>query len=156
MFGNDDGFPFIVGGRIESVTHLHPSTIHIIQLWQVYIENINPLLKMTHVPSVQSQVFEATTRLESAPKNIEALMFGMYVMAISSMDEAEINRRFNAGKKDMLARFFPALQQALVNANFMRVNDSICLQAFLLYLVRTPWCPARNSPLRWLTPLVYV
>jgi hypothetical protein len=137
MFDNQDGFPFMVGGRTESIVHCHPSTIHIFQLWQIYIDNINPLLKITHVPSVQGQVIEATTNLEKAPKNIEALMFGMYVMAISSLDDGEVQRRFNQGKKDLLARFFPALQQALVNASFMRVNDSICLQALLLYLVST-------------------
>ncbi|KFA63977.1 hypothetical protein S40285_05724 [Stachybotrys chlorohalonatus IBT 40285] len=139
MFGNQDGFPFILSGQTSSVTHLHPPMMQIMQLWQVYIDNINPLLKITHVPTVQGQIIEATSCLENAPRNIEALMFGMYIMAIHSMEEAEVLQRFNATKAELLARFFPAIQQALVNASFMRVNDPICLQALYLYLMAVRW-----------------
>lgn len=135
MFDNQDGFPFIIGGRPEPVTDAHPSTIHILQLWQIYIDNINPILKITHVPTIQGQIIEATSRLDKAPKNIEALMFSIYIMAITSLEEPEVLRLFNTPKKELLGRYFTALQQALVNASFMRINDAISLQAFLLYLV---------------------
>lgn len=135
MFDNQDGFPFFVGGRPTPVTNAHPPTIHVLQLWQIYIDNINPLLKMTHVPSVQGKVIEATSRLGQAPKNIEALMFGMYVLAITSLEETQCQDMFSATKKELLGKYFVALQQALVNASFMRNNDPITLQAFMLYLV---------------------
>lgn len=135
MFSNQDGFPFLIGGRPAPVTAAHPSAIHILQLWQIYIDNINPLLKITHIPSIQGQVIEATSRLGQAPKNIEALMFGIYVMAVTSLEEADVQRIFNESKQELLGRYFIALQQALVNASFMRINDQLTLQAFLLYLV---------------------
>lgn len=94
MFGDQDGFPFMVGGRAESVTDAHPSTIHILQLWQVYIDNVNPLLKITHVPTIQGQIIQATSRLDRAPKNIEALMFAIYVMAITSLEETAVADMF--------------------------------------------------------------
>lgn len=135
MFSAQDGFPFIVGGRYASVTNVHPSTIHIFQLWQIYIDNINILLKVTHIPTIQPQFIEAASRLDKAPKNIEALMFGIYIMAITSLEPAEVQARFFENKVDMLGRYFAAMQQALINADFMRNNDPITLQAFLLYLV---------------------
>lgn len=144
MFANQDGFPFIIGGSTASVTHLHPPSIHILQLWQIYIDNINPLLKMTHVPSIQSKVIEATSRLHEAPKNIEALMFAIYVICINSLEDGEVQRTFGETKQELLARFFPALQQALVNAGFMRMPDPLTLQAYLLYLVRL-FAPSSNG-----------
>ncbi|GKT98923.1 hypothetical protein FLAG1_00658 [Fusarium langsethiae] len=138
MFATD-GFPFIVGSAPVPISNLHPSTIHIFQLWQIYIDNINPLLKITHVPTVQGQIIEASSDVENAPKNIEALMFAMYLMAITSLEEADVYRRFNETKKELLARYHAGTQQALTEAGFMRVNDPILLQAYILYLFAVRW-----------------
>jgi hypothetical protein len=138
MFSNNDGFPFVFSGRQQTTTHYHPSTIHIFQLWQIYIDNINILLKITHVPSIQGQIIQASSNLESAPKNIEALMFGIYSMAVTSMDDEDVEKMFSQSKSEVLAQFFEGLQQALLNVGFMRTSDIISLQAFLLYLVRSP------------------
>ena len=137
MFDHD-GFPFVIGGPCGPITSLHPPTIHIFQLWQIYLDNINPLLKITHIPTVQGQIIEATSQLDKAPKNIEALMFGIYLVSISSLDEGEVQRMFKESKKELLGRYHSALQQALTSAGFMRFNDPITLQAYLLYLVRNP------------------
>ncbi|KAL7814171.1 N-terminal binuclear Zn cluster-containing protein [Trichoderma aethiopicum] len=139
MFENQDGFPFIIGGSFALVTHSHPSAVQVLQLWQIYIDNINPLLKITHVPSIQSKIIEATSRLHAAPKNIEALMFGIYVISIHSVEDAEAQRIFGETKQELLGRYFPALQQALVNASFMRTPDPLTLQAYLLYLMTVRW-----------------
>ncbi|KAL3955452.1 hypothetical protein ACCO45_011015 [Purpureocillium lilacinum] len=139
MFSDSDGFPFINPARKESVTDDHPSTIRIFQLWQIYIDNINPLLKITHVPTVQGQIIEATSQLEKAPKNTECLMFAIYVMAITSLEEAEVQRMFGEPKKELLGRYFSALQQALLNAGFMRNHDFYSLQAYVLYLFAVRW-----------------
>ena len=132
---DDDGFPFVFTGRQKSTAHLHPTTIHIFQLWQTYIDNVNALLKLTHVPSIQGQIVKATSNLEQAPKNVEALMFATYAMAVTSMDEESVMKMFNETKREVLGRFFEALQQALINAGFMRYSDFICLQAYVLFLV---------------------
>lgn len=77
----------------------------------------------------------AITNLEGAPKNIEALMFGIYVMAITSMDENEVLKIFHETKQSLLFRYLSSTQQALINANYMKVDDLLVLQAYVLYLV---------------------
>jgi predicted RNA-binding protein with RPS1 domain len=124
-----------VGGSFVPVTQAHPPGIQIFQLWQTYIDNINPLLKITHVPTVQVKVLQAASTLGKAPKNIEALMFGIYLMAITSMEEKQVVSMFNEPKQQLLSRYLSATQQALVNASFMLVDDPLVLQAFVLYLV---------------------
>ncbi|KAK0379103.1 fungal specific transcription factor domain-containing protein [Colletotrichum limetticola] len=135
MYDNQDGFPFIVGSRNASVTHLHPSPIQIFQLWQIYINNVNPLLKITHVPTVQGLIIEASANLEKIPKSVETLMFAIYLMAVTSMEDVDVAKMFNEPKPTVLSRFHTALQQALVNAGFMRTSDTMVLQAYMLYLI---------------------
>ncbi|KAG3191545.1 hypothetical protein PC129_g25087, partial [Phytophthora cactorum] len=129
MFATD-GFPFIIGGQPGPLAHYHPPTIQIIQLWQSYIDSVNPLLKITHVPTVQSQIIEASSNIGSAPKNIEALMFAIYLMAITSLDDVDVQRMFNAPKTELLGRYHTATQQALTNSGFMRDTDPLLLQAY--------------------------
>ena len=140
MFSNQDPFQFLLSGYYptSSTTEAHPSTIHIFQLWQVYIDNVNPLFKLTHVPTIQQELIKATSDLTNAPKNIEALMFAIYLMALTTLDETEVQMLFQASKDELLGRYFAAMQQALVNAQFMRSHDIITLEAFFLYLVRYP------------------
>ncbi|KAK1969882.1 fungal-specific transcription factor domain-containing protein [Colletotrichum sublineola] len=135
MYDNQDGFPFVVGSRNASVMHLHPSPIQIFQLWQIYINNVNPLLKITHVPTVQGLIIEASANLDKIPKNVESLMFAIYLMAVTSLEDVEVAKMFNEPKPTVLSRFHTGLQQALVNAGFMRTSDTMVLQAYMLYLI---------------------
>ena len=150
MFDGADAFPFHVGGRPENVTGLHPPAVQIFQLWNIYLTNVNPMIKITHTPTLQGKIIEAATNLCRVPKGLEALMFGIYFMAATSMTEQECSSMLNEPKRTLLGKFHHATQQALVNAEFMRTNDLAVLQAYLLYLVgHTPTTPAvSHSPVR--------
>lgn len=58
-------------------------------------------------------------------------------MALTSMEERDVQTMFNEPKQHVLTRFLSATQQALVNVSFMKIDDAIVLQAFVLYLVST-------------------
>lgn len=133
-----DGFPFFVGGSgfLTRITHLHPSVIQIFQLWQVYINNVDPLLKISHVPTLQTQIVGAGADLENTSRPLEALMFCIYLIAVKLMPEDEVQTAFGEAKAILLNRYNEAAQQALINAGFMRSNELMVLQAYLLYLVR--------------------
>jgi len=135
MFDNSDGFPFVVGGTAASVTSAHPSPIQMFQLWQVYIQNVNPLLKITHTPTLQAQLISASANPAKIPKPLEALMFAIYFAAITSLTEDEVQSMFSEDRAILLGRYHNATQQALVNAGFMRAPELVVLQAFFLYLV---------------------
>ncbi|KAI0008829.1 hypothetical protein F4779DRAFT_641318 [Xylariaceae sp. FL0662B] len=135
MYDNADGFPFVVGGQYVSVTSQHPPTIQILQLWQIYLNNVNPILKLTHTPTLQERIIEAGAALDRISRGLEALMFSIYLMAITSMDDEEVESTFNASRPALLAKYYSAAQQALLNAGFMRAPDLTLLQAYLLYLL---------------------
>lgn len=138
MFSSTDGFPFAIGGQYQSVTDLHPSGVQIFQLWQTYINNVNPLLKLTHTPTLQVQIIEASTNLPKVSKSLEVLMFAIYLMAITSLNDDEVQQTFNDTKPNLLAKYQHGTQQALFNVGFMRMPDLTVLQAYLLYCVSVP------------------
>ncbi|KAI1338680.1 fungal-specific transcription factor domain-containing protein [Xylariaceae sp. FL0016] len=135
MFDNADGFPFVVGGQYQGVTDLHPSAIQIFQLWQIYLNNVNPILKLTHTPTLQVRIIEAGANLDKVSRSLEALMFSIYLMAITSLSDEETEETFNEPRPALLSKYYHATQQALLNAGFMRMPDLTLLQAFVLYCV---------------------
>ncbi|KAH6635561.1 fungal-specific transcription factor domain-containing protein [Chaetomium sp. MPI-SDFR-AT-0129] len=135
MFGNSDGFPFVVGGAPASVTTAHPAGIQMFQLWQIYINNVDPLLKITHTPTLQSQIISASANPAKISKPLEALIFAIYFAAITSLTEEEVQSTFDEDRAILLGRYHNATQQALINAGFMRSPELEVLQAFFLYLL---------------------
>ncbi|KAK8080145.1 hypothetical protein PG997_007963 [Apiospora hydei] len=134
MFDNADGFPFVVGASSRSITDQHPSAIHIFQLWQIYLTNVSSLLKMTHTPTLQGRIIEASANLGKTSKSLEALMFAIYLMAVTSLQDDEVLEMFNEERAVLLKKYYMACQQALLNASFMRNPDLTILQAYTLYL----------------------
>ncbi|RPA82243.1 hypothetical protein BJ508DRAFT_225075 [Ascobolus immersus RN42] len=124
------------------LTAVHPNPIQICQLWQVFLENVNPLLKIFHTPTTQQQVFQiaGSPGMTASTREMDALLFGIYAFAVVTMDEGQCEMVFGAGngsggkKKEMLAKFHYGCRIALVRADFMRSGDITVLQAFLLYL----------------------
>ncbi|PSS02088.1 fungal-specific transcription factor domain-domain-containing protein [Coniella lustricola] len=135
MFDGADGFPFVIGGSLVSITELHPPTVQIFQLWQIYLDNVNPLLKIIHTPTLQGQLIEAAANPAKIPKPLEALLFSIYYMAVLTLTDDEVQETFKEERTRMMARFHRATQQSLVNAGFMKTADIVVLQAFVMYLL---------------------
>jgi hypothetical protein len=106
-------------------------------LWQTFLDNVNPLSKVIHAPTVQQKVLEASGDLENMPKNIEAFMFSMYSCAVNSMTDPECQKILGESKSPMQARYNAAAQRAFINAGLLKSSDMIVLQAFVLFLVRS-------------------
>jgi len=129
-----------------NVNALHPSPVLIFRLWQTFLDNVDPLIKIFHAPTVQQKVLDATADLGNIPKNTEALLFSIYAAATMSMDDEWCQKLFEENKTDLLARFHSGAQQALRNAGCLRSSDFVVLQAFTLYVVcQTPML--QTSPL---------
>lgn len=130
----------LFGSRQTAVelSTLHPEPAHLFRLWQVYLDNVNPLLKVTHTPTLQGRIVEAASNLKDTPPTLEALMFGIYCVAVLSLDEEECQAMFKQSKVQLSTRFQFGCQQALVNSQFLRTGSRDCLTALYLYLVRLP------------------
>lgn len=114
---------------------LHPDPVQIFKLWQIYLDNVDPLLKITHTPSLQGRIIEASSNVARIDPTLEALMFSIYSMSIMSLTADECQTAFGSSKENLLAKYQFGCQQALLNCGYLRTGDRECLTAFYLFLV---------------------
>jgi hypothetical protein len=121
---------------------LQPNAVHIFRLWQIYLENVNPLLKITHTPSLQGLIIEAASNTTNISRELEALLFSIYCISITSLTSQECQDMFGTPKQDLLTRFRFGCEQALAKCEFLRTSHRHCLTALFLFLVRLTMNPA--------------
>ena len=139
LFGDNDHLLFGSPNTNVDLSTLHPEPVQIFRLWQIYLDNVNPLLKVTHTPSLQGRIIEAASNVTGISPTLEALMFSIYCMAILSLVVDDCQAIFGSSKEDLLTRFQFGCQQALLNCGFLRSSDRDCLTALYLYLVSLRW-----------------
>ncbi|KAG7129565.1 Transcription factor vrtR1 like protein [Verticillium longisporum] len=131
-----DHHGFIFGYRSADVDlrRLHPLPSQIPFLWQVYKENVEPLVKILHVPSMEELLRNMRKSPDSLSSANEALVFAIYFSAIISMEDEEVQTNFGSSRPHLLSQYRFALEQALARANFLNTSDMVVLQAFTLFL----------------------
>jgi hypothetical protein len=85
----NNGFVFGFSSILLDMQALRPPAERIVLLWQLYLENVDPLIKMIHTPSVQRQILIASRQPENVPPALEALMFAIYYAAVISIQSPE-------------------------------------------------------------------
>lgn len=128
----------LFGSRRTNVdlSSLHPNPAQIFKLWQIYLDNVNPLFKVTHTPSLQARIAEAASDTANINPTLEALMFSIYCMSTVSLIAEERQTFFGAPtNEDSLMQYQFGCQQALLNCSFLRSTERDCLTALYLYLV---------------------
>lgn len=128
---------FLVGQRHTYVdlALLHPNPVHIFRLWQIYLENIDPLLKVTHAPSLQVRIIEAASNVSKIDANMHALLFSIYCVSVFSLSPEDCQTILETPRDELLENYHNACEEALINCEFLATNDRDCLTALLLYLV---------------------
>lgn len=138
---NDAGpYPFpeslLVGhGASRDLSELHPTPVHIFRLWQTFLVNVNPLSKVVHAPTLQQTILDASEDVRNIPRPVEALMFSVYFLAVTSLQNEDCQTMFGEQRSTLLARYAQGTQQALVNARFLKSLNMGTLQAYIFYLV---------------------
>lgn len=123
------------GSPSASLDDLHPEPAQVVRLWQTYLERVNPLTKVIHVPTLQPFVIEAAGASRGIPLNIEALLFAIFVMATISLDEDECVRLLGFEREEAIKRFSAGVRIALTKVGFLTSYDLVTLQALVIYQV---------------------
>lgn len=145
LYGTQDQLFFGLRQSDANLSSLHPGQAQIFRLWQIYLENVNPLLKITHTPTLQTQIIDAAADITSISPVLEALLFSIYSIAITTLSNEECLSTFGSPPEHLVTTYQFGCQQALLNAGFLRVDNRDCLSALLLYLVREPFLSFRSS-----------
>ena len=112
--GNDQLLFFGSSKTAGDLSGLHPQPGQILRLWQIYSENVNPLLKLTHIPTMQARIIDVASNVTNIGATIEALMFSIYCVSVMSLAEDECLGLLGTSKKLLLESYQFGCQQALL------------------------------------------
>lgn len=131
---------FLFGSPQASVdlSTFHPQPVEIFRLWQIYLDNVNPLLKVIHVPTMQGRIIEAVGNVHGISPPMESLMFSIYCIAITSLSNDECQSMLGMSQTDLLTKYQFGCQQALMNARFLVSRERDTLISLYLFLVGQP------------------
>lgn len=118
-----------------SAEDLWPQAGHIFRLWQIYLDRVNPLTKIIHVPTLQRSVVDAASGPSRIPDHTEALLFSIWLMAAVAMTPEECQDLLGCSRDTALHRFSNGVRMTLTRLNFLSSHNFTVLQALVIYLV---------------------
>lgn len=114
---------------------LHPGEHQARQYWEIYKENVDPLVKVLHIPSFEPVYIDAVAHPEKVSKPLEALLFAIYYGAVTSSTPEDCMQTWGEDRQALLERYRFGLEQGLARANFLFCDEIIILQAFVVFLI---------------------
>lgn len=119
-----------------NIEDLVPDPIHAFKLWQLFLERVNPLFKVVHVPTVQPMVMEGATNITSLQHYQQALVLSIYTSAAVSLSEAESIQLLGMSRESAIQKFLAGTKVALIRFNFLKNYNMTALQALVHFMVR--------------------
>ncbi|KAK9420843.1 putative c6 transcription protein [Seiridium unicorne] len=114
---------------------LFPSRWQAAQLWQSYLNNVDGLLKILHVPTVQPKIFAAINNPKDTPRAVNALLFSIYFAAVTSLRPPDVEVILGQGRSVALDIYQRGLEVYLHMGSFLDSPTIISLQAMAIYLM---------------------
>ncbi|OJJ45830.1 hypothetical protein ASPZODRAFT_98770 [Penicilliopsis zonata CBS 506.65] len=114
-------------------------------LWTVFCENVNPLIKIIHVPTGSSLLEEVLAGDTPVRPARDALFYSIYACAVMSMAEDECAALFHRERGAVLDEMMAAAKRALLEASFMQSLELMVLQAFVLFLTALQTCTESSA-----------
>ena len=123
--------------RQKELRLLHPPPAQLNALFYTYEKNVDPMVKILHIPSLRKLVQSASANIDAIPSGnyVEALLFAMYYAAVTSLTEEECLQNFHYGRNFLLAKYRSGTESALSNADLLCTKEIGTLQALVIFLV---------------------
>jgi hypothetical protein len=121
---------------LPDLSSLHPGPLQIFRLWQTFLDNVHPLTKLIHAPSIQQEISRASGSPQNFSKPMHALMFSIYSCSIASMRDQDCMEILGEDRALAHRRFAGIAKKAHTVAGLLTTRDTMVLQAFVLFLVR--------------------
>lgn len=111
----------------------HPTPRRIFEYWHLYVARVDPLLKIIHVPSFSKTFFSVIDDLQSISPVMEALLFSIYHISVSTCTGKEARTRFGEERIALMKRYGRIIESTLADNYGMPKIES--LQALVMYIV---------------------
>ncbi|RFU80574.1 fungal specific transcription factor domain-containing [Trichoderma arundinaceum] len=142
-----DQIPFTLGQYSPYEQILHPTPHLIPFIWRVYVENVDPFIKVLHVPTMAEIIQLSEDGFEKLSVGMQALVFSISLAAVVSLSETDVQKTFGAVKEEIISRFIVGTEQSLSQVGILKTTELCVAQASLIYLesaghrygMRTVW-----------------
>ena len=104
-------------------------------LWTAYVENVAPLIKIFHSPTMKKLWQESSSGAKSLTSVEETAFGSIYFAAAVSLQDSETQQLFNRRKDDIIQTQRRSLEKSFLDIALLNTSSVMSLQAFLLYLI---------------------
>ncbi|KAI8944385.1 transcription factor [Xylaria longipes] len=138
----------------SSLQHLHPSIPQAVALYAAFTDNVAPLVRIFHMPTLTRIYWDAIASVSSLDKITEALLFAIHYSAVVSLAPEACLSILGETRDNALEKFRFAVEQALARSSLLSTQNMTILQAAVLFLSALP--NEEDSRAAWsLTSLIY-
>ncbi|KAL4984655.1 hypothetical protein BDW68DRAFT_14614 [Aspergillus falconensis] len=113
---------------------LHPSLCLGRKYWQLFLEKVDPLIKVVHRPSASRILRGGLNDPTSLDESEAALLQVFYLACVSAMDAADVQSSLQMSKRTALTTYRLAAEQALARSGFMTTSNWTTMQALVLFI----------------------
>jgi hypothetical protein len=97
-------------------------------LLEVFLQNVNPLTNLVHVPTLRAD-------FQSHVHRMSPLVFAIFYAAVNSLRPSMVQEKFGTPKEFLLEKYEEGLEIALNRDDYLRTAETEVLVAFVLWLV---------------------
>ncbi|KAI1428721.1 transcription factor [Xylaria sp. FL1777] len=138
----------------SSLQHLHPSLPKAVALYAAFTDNVAPLVRIFHMPTLTRIYWDAISSIESLDKIAETLLFAIHYSAVVSLTPEACLSVLGETRDTALEKSRFAVEQSLARSNLLSTQSMTMLQAAVLFLSALP--NEEDSRAAWsLTSLIF-
>lgn len=125
------------------------------QLCDIYLQNVDPVFKVLHRPTLRAFLYDDKPYLDYEPHHQvpATLAWSVYYAAVCTIDDARCQQLFGVDKKTISADLQRETESALVKADFVTTNELTVLQAYVISLVSANHIPGYENTVFQKKPL---
>ena len=126
-----------------------PSTIQLEACWHIFVESVDPIIRILHKPSVRVLIDQAMRGgLEELDNESVVLLLSVCYAAIISISGWKCEAIFSASRATMERQASASIEVGLKEAGLLDTHVMTVLQAFVLYLVGQATPPTQAKLVR--------
>ncbi|RMZ91094.1 hypothetical protein DV736_g1673, partial [Chaetothyriales sp. CBS 134916] len=129
------GFIFGYSSLMVDLKALHPTPSQIFILWEVFKDNIDPVVRLLHRPTAKEVFMNVASSVDRISRAAEALLFSLYFGAVISLTDEQCRKLLGESRDTLQKKYRFATEQALARADFLNSSSLVCLQAFTFFLI---------------------
>lgn len=117
-----------------SLRSYHPTLPQAVNLFAVFTENVSPVIRLFHMPTLSKSYWDWIDSLDSLDKNTEALLFAIYYSSCISLPNDQCLSLLGVTREAATEKYRFGVEQALARADLLNTHSTVLLQAAVLFL----------------------